>query len=189
MTYQPNIPQASQLISDSQQDLLDNFSVIKTTFDVNHFTFNDPKTGKHKFVQFANQTVDPGTAADEVAIYSKAVAAVSQLFYQAQSSATPLQVSNVIITSGANAGTAGGTIVFFDTIFGIRIYTGVTANIASSSPAKTVIFPTPFTTLLTGIASANDPNAIAVSCNATTTQLALRPANSCVVNWFAIGRI
>lgn len=190
MSYQANIPQASQLISDSQADLLDNFIAIQNTFDVNHADFNDPKAGKHNFVQFPNQAGDPGTAGDEVALYTKAVATVSQLFYQAQSSATPLQVSNVIITSVANSGTIGGNISFFDTIFGIRVYAGTTPALASGNTQYTIVFPTPYSTILTAITTANDPNAHYVSCASSTTKLTIiadKPIAG--VNFFAIGRI
>lgn len=72
MSYNPNIPQAADFISQSQQALLTNFGVLDTAFTVNHTALPlAPSQGKHKFVSMYEQAADPVTAANEIAIYTK----------------------------------------------------------------------------------------------------------------------
>lgn len=54
--YNANIPQDRDPLNDSQQDLLENFQVLKTAIDVNHGTFGAADEGKHVFVTLP---VDP----------------------------------------------------------------------------------------------------------------------------------
>jgi len=58
MSYNSNIPQSTDFISVSQQDLLNNFSSMQTTYNTDHYGFN-PTTniGFHKHVTMPN---DPG---------------------------------------------------------------------------------------------------------------------------------
>ncbi len=62
MSFQPNIPLATDLISDSQQDILDNFTSIGTTFNVNHVDFNASGAGKHSKVEMPNNPSVTGVA-------------------------------------------------------------------------------------------------------------------------------
>lgn len=191
MTYNPNIPLGTDIPSQSQAQFLTNFQQLNTVFDIDHIPFNDvtaANRGKHDKSTYVELAVDPATAVNEVALYSKEVTGITELFIRAESAGAVTQVSTVPFTNVANAGTAGGTITFYDTIFGIRIYTGQTANLSSGSQ-RSVVFPIPYTTILTGLACAHDPNAVAVSCQIATNQLLLRVANAVIVNWFAIGRL
>jgi hypothetical protein len=85
MTYDPNIPLAADLLSDSQADLLANFGQLNTQFGVNHVAFNDVSAdkGKHKFVQFVRQATAPATAsigASEIVMYGKADGTDTELY-------------------------------------------------------------------------------------------------------------
>jgi len=71
MAYNSGIPLASDLLSQSQDDILNNFAGIKTLVDVNHVTFDAVEQGKHSFVQFPVQSPVPTTGADEVGLYSQ----------------------------------------------------------------------------------------------------------------------
>lgn len=71
MAYNNSIPQPTDIISDSQSDILGNFAAIKTLIDVNHETFGSADEGKHKFVQMPIQGSGPTTAATEMALYTK----------------------------------------------------------------------------------------------------------------------
>lgn len=62
MTFQANIPQAADLISVSQNDILQNFQAIGTSFDVNHIDFNAAGAGKHKFIELPNRNNMPAVA-------------------------------------------------------------------------------------------------------------------------------
>lgn len=85
MTYDPNIPLAADLLSDSQADLLANFGQLNTQFGVNHVAFDDVSAdkGKHKFVQFVRQATAPATAsigASEIVMYGKADGTDTELY-------------------------------------------------------------------------------------------------------------
>ncbi len=59
MAYNANIPQATDQLSQSQLDLLNNFTAINNWVQINHIGFNVANSGKHAFVQFTLQTVNP----------------------------------------------------------------------------------------------------------------------------------
>lgn len=56
MPYQGNIPQATDQLSQSQGDLLNNFQAIQTAFEQNHGAFNGANQGYHEFLQFPDRT-------------------------------------------------------------------------------------------------------------------------------------
>lgn len=69
MPYNPNIPQPTDAISDSQNDILDNFQSINTWVGVNHTGFDSPpNTGKHTVVEMPQQALATVTPVGEVAI-------------------------------------------------------------------------------------------------------------------------
>lgn len=69
MPYNPNIPQPTDAISDSQNDILDNFQAINTWVQVNHTGFDSPpNTGKHTVVEMPQQGAAFVTPVGEVAI-------------------------------------------------------------------------------------------------------------------------
>lgn len=74
MAYNGNIPQPTDQISQSQNQILDNFTAIQTVVAVNHVTFDDPSgnQGKHKWVSFPVQTGTPAFAAGEEGLYNLA---------------------------------------------------------------------------------------------------------------------
>lgn len=90
MAYQPNIPQPTDQISQSQQDLLDNFTAISTLINVNHVDFNGPDQGKHKFLTFPVQAMAPVFAAGEIGMYNflYTVTGVDELFITNQAGVT-----------------------------------------------------------------------------------------------------
>jgi hypothetical protein len=69
VTWQTNIPQATDLISVSQNDLLQNFQAVDAAWNINHDDFNSATQGKHKFVEMPNQGADPGGAAAEFTLF------------------------------------------------------------------------------------------------------------------------
>lgn len=92
MAYNSNIPLPTDLISQSQPQLLANFQAINTLLDVNHYTFNSAGAtdGKHKYVSMPEQLADPATAVNELAIYSKegAISTVAELFLRRENNGT-----------------------------------------------------------------------------------------------------
>ena len=69
MAYNPNIPQPTDLLSQSQTDILANFQAIQTLIDVNHVDFASGNQGKHFFIQFPVQSPVPTTGGGEVGLY------------------------------------------------------------------------------------------------------------------------
>lgn len=55
LNYDPSIPAASDILSESQSDLLTNFTDIPTYMNVNHEDFTSSSFGKHKFVTLTRQ--------------------------------------------------------------------------------------------------------------------------------------
>ena len=173
MTFNPNIPQSGDKISQSQSQILTNFSQSNTLFGTDHVTFNDAATadrGKHNKTTLIEQSVDPATAANEMAIYTKAVSAVTQLFARGESSGTITQLSNLTVNSTANAGTAGGTIRHFDTIWNLRFLMGTTNAFSGTG---TVTYPSVFSSVFGFVATANDGNVQRVSAQTSNTTLTL----------------
>ena len=88
--YKSGIPLATDRLSSSQNDLLNNFTAIKALVDVNHETFANGVSpeGKHKFVTMPEQGAAPATLANEGALYTKvgATSAVAELFFRRESS-------------------------------------------------------------------------------------------------------
>ena len=91
MTFNPNIPQATDLTSASQSQILTNFSQLNTIFDVDHVTYDNATVanrGKHDKSTYIEQGADPATSANEVALYSKDLSTVSTLYMRKESSGT-----------------------------------------------------------------------------------------------------
>lgn len=71
MAYNANIPLAGDLLSQSQNDILNNFTAIGTWVAINHVTFDAVNQGKHYFVEFPVNAVAPVPVAGEVGLYSQ----------------------------------------------------------------------------------------------------------------------
>lgn len=70
MAYKEDIPQSTDVISNSQADLLGNFQIIKQLIDKNHATFGSPQQGKHNVVMMPVQTPVPVLDAGDAALYT-----------------------------------------------------------------------------------------------------------------------
>lgn len=105
MTFNPNIPQPNDLISDSQAQLQTNFSQSNSIFNFDHVTFDDATSinrGKHRHSTYIEQLVDPTTLANEMAVYSKDVGGLSRLFYRNESNGSVIPLTGFDPTSGGN---------------------------------------------------------------------------------------
>lgn len=75
MAYQKNIPQPDDLISDSQSDILDNFTTADDVFAVDHYPFsnnNVNQQGKHDKVTLVQRPSDVNPSlSTEAVLYSK----------------------------------------------------------------------------------------------------------------------
>ena len=142
IAYKPGIPTASDLLSQSQDDILNNFAGIKTLVDVNHVTFDATNQGKHYFIQFPVQVPVPTTGAGEVGLYSQTstLSGNPELVYAPESAATPIEFTSsvqneqgyAILPSGIIMKWGSGTVnanttatVNFATGAGVPTYTTV----------------------------------------------------------------
>lgn len=183
MTYNNNIPQSGDRPSDSQAQILTNFSQLNTIFDAEHVTFNAVSdNGEHKKVTFSDVLgADPGLATPKASLYTKTSGGDSQMFFENALNGV-LQLTNLPVTSGAKHGGTQYTIL---TPFGFRITMGETSAFSGTS---TDTFITPFTsTIYTATCTANDPNPQATSLTVTTTTLNLFTNNSVVLRYLVIG--
>ncbi len=118
MAYNPAIPQATDALAQSQQDILNNFASIGTTFDVNHVDFNaGADAGKHKYVVLPVQNPSPPIAfgAGELALYSflSPVTAKNEIYINKTNQVTVVQVpstaSILSVTSAPGNNVSGWT--------------------------------------------------------------------------------
>lgn len=107
------LPDSGQTLGVSRPKINTNFSLIQSVFDLNHVTFNNSGAGKHRMMQMpVVQAASPGTAAGEIALYTKtaAVTAKPELFWQPESIAAAgadVQMTNsTYIPATFNATTA-----------------------------------------------------------------------------------
>jgi hypothetical protein len=152
MAFNSNVPQPSDVLRNSQNDLLNNFQSLKAAFDTNHVTFDDPDAGKHKFITCPEQSAAPSVAADNIALYSKnsALSGIAELFVKNESG------SEYEFTS-SSAATPGWT----------RLPSGILLKWGTSSAngATTITFPTgaaipAFTSLFTVLLTVSEPLAV-----------------------------
>lgn len=103
--YNPDIPQAIDQPSQSQGEILQNFTSINEIWDVNHYTFASVNGGKHKFVQMPQQAIKPVILANEMALYTKDVGGTPEMFIERGNGA---QVE-IPFTQFSESACAGGT--------------------------------------------------------------------------------
>jgi hypothetical protein len=116
MAYNANIPQPTDLLSQSQSDLLNNFMALQTLIDVNHVDFASGDQGKHKFLTLPSQGAIPpagsGFLATELGLYNAVYATTTQqeLFINKTNQATVVQIpltASTLSTSSAPAANSG----------------------------------------------------------------------------------
>lgn len=112
MAYQNNIPQPTDLLSQSQADLLNNFAAIQTLIDINHVDFASGDQGKHKWITFPSQVATPpsgsGFASTELGQYNAvySVSTKQELFINKTNQATVVQVPATASTLSVNSAPA-----------------------------------------------------------------------------------
>lgn len=84
MPYNNAIPQPTDRIKSSQNDLLQNFQSIYTLVGIDHVNFDDVSgnQGKHNTVSMPNYAPSgsPAASADIIKLFAKAVSGVTQMF-------------------------------------------------------------------------------------------------------------
>lgn len=117
MSYQQNIPAATDIKSQSQSDIQGNFQAIKTLIDINHVTFGSADQGKHNKVSFpltSTSPVAPVFAATEEGLYNlvNATTSKNELYVHRQTVDAPTDIpftasilSNTAVASSDNGWT------------------------------------------------------------------------------------
>lgn len=97
--YNPNIPQSTDLLSKSQNDLLLNFQALELWLDVNHVDSQDATdAGKHKFVTFTDQTANPTGGGTDLLLFNRLSAitpptGLQELCFRRNASATIIEIT------------------------------------------------------------------------------------------------
>ena len=83
MAYNPAIPAANDLLSQSQSDIQQNFAAIQTVLGINHINFGAVGEGKHLYLQLPEHAA-PITAVNEGGFYANvgATSAITELFFR-----------------------------------------------------------------------------------------------------------
>ncbi|MHA1401150.1 MAG: hypothetical protein ACTSQE_12445 [Candidatus Heimdallarchaeaceae archaeon] len=98
MTFNPNIPAAADIPSQSQAQLLANFTALNTVFQVNHIAFNAATdAGKHlnaTLLTYGAAPAVPVTLAGEGALFTRTQAAARmQLYYVRENAGAEIPIS------------------------------------------------------------------------------------------------
>ena len=107
MTYDPNFPQPSTLISQAPTGFQANWQAINSNtsgFSVDHVSLTDTTNGgRHQAVHLKKQTVDPTTLSDEGAIYSKDIGSPDvELFYRRENNGLITQLTGLASSLATN---------------------------------------------------------------------------------------
>lgn len=217
MSYNANIPLATDKLSKSQGDILANFQAANAYFSRNHIAFatnNTALNGKHTFVEMTNSISNvkpnpsPALAAQSGTIYTKRNANLSDLFYTNDASGNEYQLTdiakdatdfgflakNIAPTVSGGIGTTGWTWIGQSMI--IQYGTVPHTSAATTTVKFQLTFASvPFLIQTTGIvlsdADANQRGSCpVVDGSVTTTEFRFRStSNSALTNvyWMAIG--
>jgi len=188
MTYNPSIPQPTDLISVSQGQILTNFTQLNTQFGIDHTAFN-PGSGNgdgfHKKVTYnVPQSVDPTPAGVASVLYTKSVSGLGQLFFANSSVVTRLTGATTTGTSGSTF-LPGGIIMKWGTV----TLPGTGFNQPVSWTATGGNFPTAFFAV---VASSAQSTSVTLSCAtafSTSGFTAIKSSSSgtLIISYIAIG--
>lgn len=121
MTFTSNIPAVGQSLGSSRPQVVNNFTNYFNALSQDHVQPNGSggiAQGKHNKSTYPEQTVDPVTIANEIALYSKQAGSVAQLFMRRESSGTVIQMSNgdpIIAANGETFIPGGFVLKWFTT--------------------------------------------------------------------------
>lgn len=182
MTYNPNIPQATDDPTQSQLQLLNNFAQMNTQFSVNHVPLTaGGQNGFHTKIVFNNVLgADPNPTAPQSVLYTKTATTgtvpsnTTELFFQNGNLASNVkQLTNLPIfnTSSSNYG--------FTTPWGMIVNCGLRTSGVSPITFQ-VSYPVGFKTYTAIVTPQNATGAYAVVVSVSQTQLAFKvsPVNT-----------
>ncbi len=109
-TYIPTIPQPGDDLSDSQPQILGNFTKANSSFGIDHYPFADAtiNNGKHKQVTWVDQSaaIPAAPSSQAVIAYSDTISMITMPYYKRDSVATqfplaPIKAMAKVVSTGA----------------------------------------------------------------------------------------
>lgn len=151
MPYNNNIPLATDVISASQQQLLDNFAALQQLFELNHVNFNQAAQGKHKWLTMPSQVAAPATLAGEIALFSRTSAYTTQpeLCVRKENNGAVIEMTSSL---GANPGWAfnsSGILFKWGSLTALAVDYPVGTTVAFPVAATIPVFGTVLNALVT----------------------------------------
>jgi len=192
MTYNAGIPLATDLISNSQPQILANFDQLNTQFAVDHVAFNTGSgngDGTHKKITFDNAPTEPTPSGTISNIFPLLVGSNQELFFK--NASTEYNGAGKVQLTGASSLNTNGYI----TLPNALIIQWGTGTWSGSSATATITFPLMFPAhawnvqmLQIGSGSNNILNATSIG---QSSFVATRASGTLSANqsfyWFAIG--
>ncbi len=190
MTFNANIPQATDLISQSQSQIQTNFSQSNTAFGVDHTAFDVVSNqGKHKKSTYVEQAANPTTAVNEMALFSKDLAGTTTLYLRKESNGTVIQMSgqDPFIAASGSSFLPGGIIIKWGNA---TVTNTQTVSFASAFPSNCFqVVCQPISA--SGVTTVNDYVYVASSnvngFNATAVRRISLQGNTVTFSYIAIG--
>lgn len=166
--YNANIPQSTDLISASQNDIQTNFSEINTFVNVNHEAFNSANAGKHKFITFPVQSGAPAFLAGEIGLVNRAstFTGVNELFLT-NSAGTTYQLTASLPAATGWAYLPSGLLVKWGTL-SVNGYDVFNFPTGATIPVFTAVYTAQVTAALV---STSDADVYVRLSEVTTTQI------------------
>lgn len=149
MTYNPNIPAANDVLSDSQGQIQGNFQRADSSFGTDHYEFSNLTTnnGKHKKVTWLDQSAAiPAAEPNAVLAYANTQSAITMPYYKRDNLATVFPLAPIkAYATFALTGAPKPYLAVIDDGFNVATITisapgSGTATIALSNPMRTITY-------------------------------------------------
>jgi len=142
-----NVPLTGQTLGVTRVPINQNFSVIGSTFEVDHVGYNLTNQGKHNKVTMPVQSPAPVTAAGEVALFSQtsSLTNVPEIAWRRQSSGSVVEFTGGLLASSGWTYLPSGILLKWGHTSATGLTT-VTFPVGANIPAFTNIFSMQVTT-------------------------------------------
>ena len=185
MAYKSTSPAAADLLSQSQDDILNNFGAIKTLVDINHVTFDAANQGKHNFIQFPVQAPVPTTGAGEVGFYSQtsAISGNPELVFTHQNAGSTYEFTSAVKNATGYAMLPSGIIFKWGSG---TVNANTTAVATFSAAAGVPTFTTVYNAQATRVGSSGSTGVLYVQSFTTTTITVFNTADDTKTFYYSI---
>lgn len=169
MPYNNAIPQPADILSDSQDDILQNFIALNTAFSVNHVAYNAAGQGKHAQVTLPENAAPTNTLIDEANIYSQlsALTAQTELAWQRENNGARIEWTGALAATNGWTRLPSGILIKW----GGQVASGFNSAFLYPVAATMPVFVTVFITLIATRAIVITPNSLATLVNGSQTNV------------------